>query len=191
MKREKKEHDEKLKEKEREAKKAKAAAHASANTSVVPSPVTSRGGPNSPLAMVAHSAVTPASTHAAAAASSGTMTPIGPGHFPEPSDLEATQAHFSKKYGKWGRVLGSGAGGTVRLIKPSNKTGGSTYAVKEFRPKRSGEDAKDYQRKVMAEFCVGLTLKHVNVIETVDILNDHGHFFEVGNLFTLVSLDTC
>jgi hypothetical protein len=29
---------------------------------------------------------------------------------------------------------------------------------------------------------VGVTLKHVNVIETVDIINDHGHFFEVSRL---------
>lgn len=31
-----------------------------------------------------------------------------------------------------------------------------------------------------AEFCVGVTLRHVNVIETVDIVNDHGHFYEVS-----------
>ncbi|ORY35871.1 hypothetical protein BCR39DRAFT_37646 [Naematelia encephala] len=96
-----------------------------------------------------------------------------------PSLHEATHAHLSKKYGKWGKVLGSGAGGTVRLIKASSKSGGSTYAVKEFRPRRQGESEKEYQRKVTAEFCVGVTLRHVNVIETVDIVNDHGHFYEI------------
>ncbi|KAK8850364.1 hypothetical protein IAR55_004282 [Kwoniella newhampshirensis] len=96
-----------------------------------------------------------------------------------PSLHEATHAHLSKKYGKWGKVLGSGAGGTVRLIKASSKTGGSTYAVKEFRPRRQGESEKEYQRKVTAEFCVGVTLRHINVIETVDIVNDHGHFYEI------------
>jgi hypothetical protein len=97
-----------------------------------------------------------------------------------PSLHEATHAHLSKKYGKWGKVLGSGAGGTVRLIKASQKQGGSTYAVKEFRPRRQGESEKEYQRKVTAEFCVGVTLRHINVIETVDIVNDHGHFYEVS-----------
>lgn len=92
---------------------------------------------------------------------------------------QATQAHLSKKYGKWGRVLGSGAGGTVRLIKASNKNGGTIFAVKEFRPKRANETDKDYQKKVTAEFCVGSTLKHPNIIETVDIVSDHGHFYEV------------
>ncbi|PFH50661.1 hypothetical protein AMATHDRAFT_144516 [Amanita thiersii Skay4041] len=92
---------------------------------------------------------------------------------------DATHAHLTKKYGKWGRVLGSGAGGTVRLIKASNKNGGGIFAVKEFRPKRTGESEKEYQKKVTAEFCVGSTLKHPNIIETVDIVSDHGHYYEV------------
>ena len=92
---------------------------------------------------------------------------------------QATQVQMSKKYGKWGRVLGSGAGGTVRLIKASTKNGGLTFAVKEFRPKRQGESEREYQKKVTAEFCVGSTLKHPNIIETVDIVTDHGHYYEV------------
>ncbi|OJT03141.1 Serine/threonine-protein kinase oca2 [Trametes pubescens] len=96
-----------------------------------------------------------------------------------PSLSSATQVQMSKKYGKWGRVLGSGAGGTVRLIKASSKNGGTTFAVKEFRPKRQGESEREYQKKVTAEFCVGSTLKHPNIIETVDIVTDHGHFYEV------------
>ncbi|KAG6911462.1 hypothetical protein DXG01_014536 [Tephrocybe rancida] len=94
---------------------------------------------------------------------------------------DATQVHLSKKYGKLGRVLGSGAGGTVRLIKSSHKNGGIVYAVKEFRPKRNGESEKEYQKKVTAEFCVGSTLKHPNIIETVDIVSDHGLYYEPYN----------
>ncbi|KAI0831426.1 hypothetical protein BC628DRAFT_1311672 [Trametes gibbosa] len=96
-----------------------------------------------------------------------------------PSLSSATHVQMSKKYGKWGRVLGSGAGGTVRLIKAPTKNGGTTFAVKEFRPKRQGESEREYQKKVTAEFCVGSTLKHTNIIETVDIVTDHGHFYEV------------
>lgn len=92
---------------------------------------------------------------------------------------EATHAHLSKKYGKWGRVLGTGAGGTVRLIRARAKVGGAVYAVKQFRPRRSGESEREYENKVRAEFCVGACLKHVNVIETVDIVCDHGHYYEV------------
>lgn len=97
---------------------------------------------------------------------------------------DATHAHLSKKYGKWGRVLGSGAGGTVRLIKASSKSGGTVYAVKEFRPKRAGESEKEYQKKVTAEFCVGSTLKHLNIINTVDIVSDNGHYYEVRSRCT-------
>ncbi|KAK2466988.1 hypothetical protein APHAL10511_001246 [Amanita phalloides] len=102
-----------------------------------------------------------------------------PGAHPILSLHEATHARLAKKYGKWGRVLGSGAGGTVRLIKASSKNGGGIFAVKEFRPKRVGESEKDYQKKVTAEFCVGSALKHPNIIETVDIVSDHGHYYEV------------
>ena len=68
----------------------------------------------------------------------------------------------------------------MRLIKASSKNGGRIYAVKEFRPKRSGESEKEYQKKVTAEFCVGSTLRHPNIIETVDIVCDHGHYYEAS-----------
>jgi hypothetical protein len=124
-------------------------------------------------------------------AKSGALTPFDKPHgFASLS--EATHAHMNKKYGKWGRTLGSGAGGTVRLIQASMKNGGAIYAVKEFRPKRQGESDKEYQKKVTAEFCVGSTLKHCNVIETVDIVSDHGHYYEVSPLeaISLISMLT-
>lgn len=107
------------------------------------------------------------------------IPPPVPGTHPFISLQDATHARLTKKYGKWGRVLGSGAGGTVRLIKASNKNGGGIFAVKEFKPKRVGESEKEYQKKVTAEFCVGSALKHPNIIETVDIVSDHGHYYEV------------
>lgn len=106
-------------------------------------------------------------------------SPSGASSVPILSLSEATHAHLSKKYGKWGRVLGTGAGGTVRLIRARTKAGGAVYAVKQFRPRRSGESEREYENKVRAEFCVGACLKHVNVIETVDIVCDHGHYYEV------------
>jgi hypothetical protein len=113
------------------------------------------------------------------------LNPSPPPH-PITSLNDATQAHLNKKYGKWGRILGSGAGGTVRLIKGKNN--GTVFAVKEFRAKRSGESEKEYQKKVTAEFCFGSTLKHPNIIETVDIVFDNGHYYEVGPLTFLLLL---
>jgi hypothetical protein len=60
---------------------------------------------------------------------------------------------LQKKYGKWDKVLGSGAGGTVRLVRRSKDS--TVYAVKEFRTRRAGENEKEYQKKVTAEFCIG------------------------------------
>ncbi|GAA6064412.1 hypothetical protein JCM10212_001236 [Sporobolomyces blumeae] len=91
--------------------------------------------------------------------------------------LGEDHAHLQKKYGKWGKILGSGAGGTVRLIKRSKDH--TVYAVKEFRAKRAGETEREYVKKVTAEFCIGSTLHHPNIIETVDIISDNGHYYEV------------
>lgn len=76
----------------------------------------------------------------------GADTPLGEDH-----------AHLQKKYGKWGKVLGSGAGGTVRLIKRSKDS--TVFAVKEFRQRRAGESEKEYVKKVTAEFCIGSMLQ--------------------------------
>ncbi|KAL9108467.1 MAG: hypothetical protein Q9227_006801 [Pyrenula ochraceoflavens] len=81
------------------------------------------------------------------------------------------------KYGKFGKVLGSGAGGSVRLLKRSSD--GVTFAVKQFRDRHSWESEKDYSKKVTAEFCIGSTLHHGNIIETLDIIQENHHWYEV------------
>ncbi|MCP8719565.1 MAG: protein kinase [Asgard group archaeon] len=82
-----------------------------------------------------------------------------------------------KKYGKVGKELGSGAGGSVKLVtRPSDS---KTFAVKEFRPKRSSESLKDYTRKCTAEYCIGSTLVHPNIIKTMDIIHENNRYFEV------------
>lgn len=82
-----------------------------------------------------------------------------------------------KKYGKVGKELGSGAGGSVKLItRPSDS---KTFAVKEFRPRRATESLKDYTRKCTAEYCIGSTLKHANIIKTIDIIHENNRYFEI------------
>ena len=46
------------------------------------------------------------------------------------------------------------------------------FAVKEFRKKRAHESEKDYEKKVIAEFCISSSLKHQNVVEMIDLLKD-------------------
>ena len=82
-----------------------------------------------------------------------------------------------QKYGKIGRELGSGAGGSVKLIvRPSDS---KTFAVKEFRPRRNTESLKDYTKKCTAEYCIGSTLKHPNIIKTIDIIHENNRYYEV------------
>lgn len=81
------------------------------------------------------------------------------------------------KWGKPGRVLGSGAGGSVRLL--HRQSDGKTFAVKEFRPRHQHESEREYSKKVTAEFCIGSTLHHPNIVETLDIIQDDGRYFEV------------
>lgn len=84
---------------------------------------------------------------------------------------------LTTKYGKFGKVLGSGAGGSVRLLKRSSD--GVTFAVKQFRDRHQYETERDYNKKVTAEFCIGSTLHHGNIIETLDIVHERGHWYEV------------
>lgn len=84
---------------------------------------------------------------------------------------------LATKYGKFGKVLGSGAGGSVRLMKRSSD--GVTFAVKQFRDRHSYETEREYSKKVTAEFCIGSTLHHGNIIETLDIIHERGHWYEV------------
>ena len=108
-------------------------------------------------------------------AKSGSRTP--PQHAP-PANVPFADDHgLEAKYGKFGKVLGSGAGGSVRLLKRSSD--GVTFAVKQFRDKHSWETEKDYSKKVTAEFCIGSTLHHGNIIETMDIIQENGRWFEV------------
>ncbi|CAN8102170.1 unnamed protein product [Discula destructiva] len=102
---------------------------------------------------------------------------------PPPARTNSTQIPFaddhglSSKYGKLGRVLGSGAGGSVRLMKRSEDN--TVFAVKEFRPRHSYETEKEYVKKLTAEYCIGSSLHHGNIIETLDIVQEKGKWFEV------------
>ncbi|KIX08378.1 uncharacterized protein Z518_03034 [Rhinocladiella mackenziei CBS 650.93] len=106
---------------------------------------------------------------------SGTRTPP---HQAPPTNVPFMDEHsLEAKYGKFGKVLGSGAGGSVRLLKRSSD--GVTFAVKQFREKHSWESEKDYSKKVTAEFCIGSTLHHGNIIETMDIIQENHRWYEV------------
>ncbi|KAG0949005.1 hypothetical protein G6F57_001715 [Rhizopus arrhizus] len=114
----------------------------------------------------------------------------------EPTDSHGSETFgnqfrqdISAKYGTWGKYIGKGAGGSVRLIRRSLDQ--KTFAVKQFRKRYPHETEKDYVKKVTAEFCIGSTLHHPNVIETLDIIQEDNQFYEImeyapNDLFNIV-----
>lgn len=86
-----------------------------------------------------------------------------------------------------GKYIGKGAGGSVRLIHQKEKV----YAVKQFRKRLPHETEKDYVKKVTAEFCIGSTLHHPNIIETLDLIQQDVNYYEImeyapNDLFNVV-----
>jgi len=50
----------------------------------------------------------------------------------------------------------------------------------EFRKRRKNETEKEYVKKLTSEFCISSTLHHINVVETVDLVQDEAkHWCEV------------
>lgn len=104
-------------------------------------------------------------------------------------------ATLVQKYGKCQEIVGRGAFGIVRIAHktdPADSKHEQLYAVKEFR-RRPQEDSKKYSKRLNSEFCISSSLRHPNVIHTLDLLADaKGDYCEVmefcagGDLYSLV-----
>ncbi|KAH8673810.1 kinase domain-containing protein [Xylariales sp. PMI_506] len=99
---------------------------------------------------------------------------------------------LTEKYGKCQEVVGRGAFGIVRISHKKVDNVEKLFAVKEFR-RRPEETEKKYSKRLTAEFCISSSLRHPNVIHTLDLLKDQkGDYCEVmefcsgGDLYTLV-----
>ncbi|KAG8623292.1 hypothetical protein KVT40_008268 [Elsinoe batatas] len=113
----------------------------------------------------------------------------------EKKDGPNATATLVQKYGKCQEIVGRGAFGIVRIAHkqdPNDSKHEQLYAVKEFR-RRPQEDQKKYAKRLNAEFCISSSLRHPNVIHTLDLLADaKGDFCEVmefcagGDLYSLV-----
>lgn len=113
----------------------------------------------------------------------------------EKKDGPGATASLVQKYGKCQEIVGRGAFGIVRIAHkadPNNSKQEQLYAVKEFR-RRPQEDSKKYSKRLNSEFCISSSLRHPNVIHTLDLLEDaKGDYCEVmefcagGDLYSLV-----
>lgn len=86
-----------------------------------------------------------------------------------------------KKYGVCEKAaIGKGATAVVRLAHKWDRSTEKLYAVKEFRKRRKNETEKEYVKKLTSEFCISSTLHHINIVETVDLVQDENkHWCEV------------
>ncbi|KAL2372547.1 HAL protein kinase [Blastomyces gilchristii SLH14081] len=106
-----------------------------------------------------------------------------------------SNATLVDKYGKCQEIVGRGAFGIVRIshkIDPKDAKAEQLYAVKEFR-RRPQETTKKYQKRLTSEFCISSSLRHPNIIHTLDLMQDSkGDYCEVmeycagGDLYTLI-----
>ncbi|KAJ7716235.1 Pkinase-domain-containing protein [Mycena maculata] len=106
----------------------------------------------------------------------------GKGGSTKGSQAGGSVASLTNKYGVCQKVaIGKGATSVVRLAhKWDRSEGEKMYAVKEFRKRRRTETEKEYVKKLTAEFCISSTLHHINVVETVDLVQDEqGRWCEV------------
>jgi protein-serine/threonine kinase len=103
-------------------------------------------------------------------------------------------ATLVEKYGKCQETVGQGAFGVVRVSHKQigNGAGEELFAVKEFH-RRPGETEKKYNKRLTTEFYISSSLRHPNVIHTLDLLQDsNGDYCEVmefcagGDLHTLI-----
>lgn len=87
------------------------------------------------------------------------------------------QVPFAKRYTSTGEDLGAGAGGFVKLVK--RIVDSKIFAVKEFRAKLETETKRDYVKKITSEYCIGTTLNHSNIVETIEITYENNRILQV------------
>ncbi|KAJ2781629.1 serine/threonine protein kinase [Coemansia interrupta] len=136
----------------------------------------------------------------------------------KPCPIYSTHKATLNQFGRQTKVIGKGTGGTVRLLQgaevnarppslrsgpPSSHNGDEPapylpsehklFAVKEFRKRRPDETPRAYMKKVTSEFCIGSSVHQENVIETLDLIFEGDHVYEImeycpHDLFTFVAM---
>ena len=102
-------------------------------------------------------------------------------------------ATLVEKYGICQEIIGRGEFGIVRIShKKIEGAGEQVYAVKEFQ-RRPGESEKKYRKRSTSQFCILSSLRHPNILHTIELLQDlKGDYCEVmgfcagGDRYTLV-----
>ncbi|KAI8360329.1 kinase-like domain-containing protein [Mortierella sp. GBAus27b] len=94
------------------------------------------------------------------------------------SDSKKVDCSLLQKYGICEKGnIGQGATAIVRLAHKLSDDEGSEklFAIKEFRKRRKDETEKEYVKKLTSEFCISSSLRHENIVQTVDLVQDEQH----------------
>lgn len=91
-------------------------------------------------------------------------------------------------------VIGRGATACVKVVHCLEDTKpGKKYAVKEFRKISKSESRRQYVKRLASEFCISSSLKHPNIVQTVDlVIDENDRWCEVmeycggGDLYSVI-----
>lgn len=116
-----------------------------------------------------------------------------------PDDFEVDTVELDEEFvstsvlpGRRGKLVGSGATASVKLMARKGRLSEVVYAVKEFRKRAKNEDEAEYEKKVKSEYSIARSLHHPNIVETVRLCTHNGRWNHVmeycpqGELFSLV-----
>ncbi|CAL9730035.1 hypothetical protein MOUN0_I05028 [Monosporozyma unispora] len=72
------------------------------------------------------------------------------------------------KYGEIGKLLGSGANGSVHII--TRQSDHIKFAIKQFRARQYKESNTHYFKRCNQEYLIGSSLKHCNIVDIIDFI---------------------
>ncbi|KAG2731451.1 hypothetical protein G9P44_005867 [Scheffersomyces stipitis] len=125
-----------------------------------------------------------ASTTSTKGKSSATSSPTA--NTVPPPLPDSTTSDLFKKYGPIGKLLGTGASGSVNLVTAKDDPT-QIFAVKKFRSRMPQESETDYKVKVKNEFKIGDYLKHENLICTIELIKDYSSKSSANSSSTSIS----
>ncbi|KAK5780296.1 uncharacterized protein PWA37_000814 [Arxiozyma heterogenica] len=75
---------------------------------------------------------------------------------------------IKNRYGEIGKLLGSGANGSVHII--TRQSDQVKFAIKQFSPKHSTETQAQYFKRCNQEYLIGSSLTHTNIVHILDFI---------------------
>lgn len=79
---------------------------------------------------------------------------------------------LSEKYGSCKKgYVSEGATAVIRLVTKANCCS-DVYCVKAFHKKQKDDSDRSYMKRMTSEFCISSTLRHENVVKTLDLVTD-------------------